>query len=128
MRADFILRSGKYAGKTYEWVLETDPSYLVWITDNRPEMLREQKEPKKEVKVTNVKEETKSFVLQPNEDFYNEPPDAQCIPYMLDHADEYQEQLLAFSTAYKTQYRLIKKEHEREKISRVQQNSSDLEI
>ena len=118
MSPDFKLRSGKYLGKTYQWVMDNNPSYLAWIKENRPEMLRDKQpnkvEVKKEVKVTNLKEDCEEPVLKPNKDFYTDPPEATCIPYMLDNADDYQEQLLAFSVAYKKEYRLIKEEHERD--------------
>jgi hypothetical protein len=121
MEPHFKFRSGKYAGRTYEWVEDNDPSYLAWIVENRPEMLRDhkKKEVKKEVKVIDVKEEPCEPTLKPNENFYNDPPDASSIPYMLDNAEDYQEQLLAFSVAHKREFRLIKEEYERKKISRV---------
>ncbi len=119
MNPEFILRSGKYAGKTYQWILENDSSYLVWITDNRPEMLKEiKKKPEvKEVKVVNIKEDSQPFTLKPNDNFYNEPPEELCIPYMLDHAEDYKNQLELFKKHNKKKYRLLKEKHE--KISRM---------
>ena len=38
---NFVFRSGKYQNKTYEWVNKVNPSYIDWIIDNRPEMLKE---------------------------------------------------------------------------------------
>jgi hypothetical protein len=40
---NFVFRTGKYANKTYEWVNKVNPSYIDWIIENRPEMLREHK-------------------------------------------------------------------------------------
>ena len=34
-------RTGKYAGLTIEHVRKFDPKYIRWISENRPEMLRE---------------------------------------------------------------------------------------
>lgn len=45
-----VLRSGKYKGWTVQSVQYSDPSYLVWVRGNRPEMLIERKaKPKVEV-------------------------------------------------------------------------------
>lgn len=30
---DYVLEFGKYGGKTVKWVLENNPSYLVWAHD-----------------------------------------------------------------------------------------------
>src|ERR1035441_6828497 len=69
MSTNFILRSGKYVGKTMEWVENHDPSYLVWVEENRPQML---KEPKK-VEIKNFTIEAKSTAIQPNLDFWKDP-------------------------------------------------------
>lgn len=37
----FIFRSGKYKGKSKDWVEENDLGYLEWIEKNRPEMLKD---------------------------------------------------------------------------------------
>jgi len=38
-----ILRSGKYKGKSKDWVEDNDPSYLIWVEEFRPEMLKDRK-------------------------------------------------------------------------------------
>lgn len=48
MRPDFVFRSGKYAGKTYSYVSRVDPRWLRWVEINRPEMLREHGQSKRE--------------------------------------------------------------------------------
>ena len=40
MDPNVILRSGKYQGYTVGEVWHTDPGYIRWIKENRPEMLR----------------------------------------------------------------------------------------
>ena len=114
MRPDFKFRSGKYTGRTYEWVEDNDPSYLAWVKENRPEMFKEvksveKKEVKKEVKVIEVDVCDGAMVM--NENFDNEPPDAQSIPYMLNNSDKYGEQLEKFEKHNKTLFRLIKEKH-----------------
>ena len=66
----FILRSGKYAGKTLEWLRRNDPQYLEWITLNQPRMLQGPKQPVK-LKTEIPDEETVS-VMKPNLNFDNE--------------------------------------------------------
>ena len=39
MDNSITLRSGKYAGKTIEWLKRNDPQYLEWVTLNQPKML-----------------------------------------------------------------------------------------
>ena len=41
MRTDFVFRTGKYKGKTYQEVASTNPGYIDWVLMERPEMLRE---------------------------------------------------------------------------------------
>jgi len=123
MNKDFQFRSGKYKGKTYEWVVDNDPLYIEWVSENRPEMLKEIKINKsdtkeKSVKVTNFKEE-KISAIRVNENFDNEPPSAISIPYMLDNFDLYEDKLMEFSKNNKREFRLIKEEYDRKKISRM---------
>ena len=71
------------------------------------------KYPKKEVKVVDVKGGDKEpFKMPLNETFYDDPPEEECIPYMLDHKEQYKEQLEHFKKHNKTRYRLIKEQHE----------------
>jgi hypothetical protein len=113
MNPDFKFRSGKYEGKTYAWVKENNPRYISWVKENQPKMLIERSAPKKEVKVVDVKGGDKEpFKMPLNENFYDDPPEEECIPYMLDHKEQYKEQLEKFKKHNKTRYRLIKEEHE----------------
>jgi len=111
MRADFKLRSGKYEGKTYQWVMDNNPKYLAWLKENQPKMLVDREVPKKEVKVIDVKNESPKPSMTPNENFYDEAPDEQSIPYMLDHTEDYEVKLKQFEKQNKARFRLIKKEH-----------------
>ena len=64
----FTFRTGKHKGKTLDWVEDNDPSYIVWVEENRPEML---KEPKKKEDKPDPNFRFKP--LTPNLDFDNEP-------------------------------------------------------
>jgi len=44
---EFKFRTGKFANKSYGWVCDNHPWYIEWVIENRPEMLREHKKPKK---------------------------------------------------------------------------------
>lgn len=85
MSGDFVFRSGKYVGKTVDWVRDNDAWYIVWVEENRPEMLKELKEkPKissknnKEIILTN----TSYNSIQPNMNFWNEGPHEMCKPFL----------------------------------------------
>jgi len=69
---ELIFRSGKHKGKTLSWVTENDPSYIVWIEENRPEML---KSTTKEVKAETTDTEFRYKPLKPNYDFDKQKPD-----------------------------------------------------
>ena len=49
MNDDFVLKSGKYAGKSIGWLKSNNQNYLNWVMENQPNMLKELKkiEPKK---------------------------------------------------------------------------------
>jgi hypothetical protein len=65
---DFVFRSGKYRNKTYEWVSKINPSYIDWVIENRPEMLKEQIK----VKTDGMTPREKFQALMPNTNFENE--------------------------------------------------------
>jgi hypothetical protein len=48
MNQNLVFRTGKYKGKTVGEVLKIDINYVVWVKENRPEMLND-RTPKKEV-------------------------------------------------------------------------------
>lgn len=88
MTPNFILRSGKYQGQTYEWVCNKNPKYIEWVKENQPQMLKEKK-----MTVTNLKEEPLKS-MEPNPNFENEGPEWYCKPYLqkiqeLNEEDEY---------------------------------------
>ncbi len=64
---DFKFRSGKYQGKTYEWVLDNDPSYIKWVEKNVPKMLIEQPKGSTKSKINH-----EPFKIKPNMNFDNE--------------------------------------------------------
>jgi hypothetical protein len=68
--ADFTFRSGKYAGKTYEWVSKVNPRYIDWIIENRPEMLKEYK--RKGPNTDGMTPREKFNALMQNDNFLNE--------------------------------------------------------
>jgi len=72
-----IFRTGKHAGKTLEEVQRIEPSYINWIKENRPEMLKEKKQPtKSESGPKEVPEESeKKYILPENTDFLNQGPE-----------------------------------------------------
>jgi len=83
MDKDFKFRTGKFTGKTYEWVSRFQPWYINWVLENRPEMLKEHNKPKHIKDISELEEEDdegtikdwqyrKSKLIQPNLDFFNE--------------------------------------------------------
>lgn len=70
MDDSFTLRSGKYAGKTIEWLKRNDPQYLEWVTLNQPKMLVGSK-PAEKPKIEMSDEESIS-AIKPNLNFDNE--------------------------------------------------------
>jgi len=82
---NFVFRSGEHAGKTYCLVKKTNPSYIRWIKENRPEMLVERKEkpkpvePKPAAPRKEVPEDSEVIQssIQPNLDFLNQKNDYQ---------------------------------------------------
>lgn len=85
MNPQFQIRTGKNAGKTIEWLQQNDPSYLRWIKENRPEMLKGS-ELKTEQKKVIVSEISKA-VLNPNMNFWNEGPHDMSKPYLKKQQD-----------------------------------------
>ncbi len=85
MDKNFVLRSGKYTGKTLEWLETNQKSYLTWIKENRPEMLKDAK--KAPVAKVEVKKELKFRdklieAIRPNDEFDNEGPADISKPYL----------------------------------------------
>jgi len=68
IKDDFVLRTGKFAGKTYAEVADKNPWYIDWVIDNRPEMLIER--PK--AKTDGMTPREKFNKLMPNTNFDNE--------------------------------------------------------
>ena len=60
---NFIFKRGKYSGKTYKFVKDTNPGYIKWAEENAPDIL---KEPKK-----------KKFVFTPPSKEFSENPSKQ---------------------------------------------------
>jgi hypothetical protein len=67
-----IFRTGKYKGKSLEYVKQSAPWYIKWVHVHRPEMLVERTP--SENKKTIIKYE-KPISLTPNFNFDNELPD-----------------------------------------------------
>jgi len=43
MDMNHVFRTGKYAGKTIQYVYDNDRRYFNWVLENRPEMLKSHK-------------------------------------------------------------------------------------
>jgi hypothetical protein len=86
MNDNFILRSGKYQGKTIAWVKKTDNNYLVWVKENRPEMLKELV-PKEPTIRKMIPDDVKISAMQPNLNFWNEGPDEKSLIYLKKQKD-----------------------------------------
>ena len=77
MDDNFIFRSGKYIGKTYKFVLLTNPLYISWCEQNKPKMLIPSKQ-KAEPKPAGArieppeKSEFKESAMKPNYGFFTE--------------------------------------------------------
>ncbi len=70
---DMKFRTGKYAGLSVEYVKKIAPWYIQWVRENRPEMLRESRQPqpkpyKKPVYV-DPPDIPRPGAMQPNYDF-----------------------------------------------------------
>lgn len=78
MDDNFIFRSGKYIGKTYKFVLLTNPSYISWCEQNKPKMLmptKQNAEPKPSgprIEPPEKSDLPKSSAMKPNLNFLNE--------------------------------------------------------
>lgn len=68
MDDEFLFRTGIHFGKSYEWVKNNDPNYLMWVEKNRPQMLEEVKI----VKPKSTKLDDEPPRLKPNLNFDNE--------------------------------------------------------
>jgi hypothetical protein len=74
---NFIFRNGKYAGKTFGFVKQNNPSYIDWARANAPNLLKEYKKKEssetstEKIKPTEYLKGSRS-AIQPNLDFYNE--------------------------------------------------------
>lgn len=75
---DFKFRSGKYQGMTYEWVCERNYSYIEWVMENQPKML-------KEIVTTKIDVKETPYVfgkITPNMAFENEGPEWYSLPHL----------------------------------------------
>ena len=70
----FIFRTGKYAGKTYEYVSIYDYHYIDWVLRERPEMLKERahSQPKARIEIPDDDECDAYLPMKPNTNFENE--------------------------------------------------------
>jgi hypothetical protein len=74
-----IFRSGKYKGKSLEYVRQVAPWYIRWVGENRPEMLVEQRRvvntDKKSYDFDEDDDVKKPSPFKPNLNFDSEPPE-----------------------------------------------------
>lgn len=83
MNLDFKLRSGKFAGKTLEWLQNNESSYLSWVKENRPEMLKGADKPTPVAPISQKSVIVKSNkTMSPNDNFFNEGPHEISKPYL----------------------------------------------
>jgi hypothetical protein len=88
MNLKFVIRTGKHAGKTLEWLEENDARYLIWIRENRPEMLKGSDKPtSKPTERKMVESDLPKAGMTPNLNFWNEGPDDKSLPYLLKMKD-----------------------------------------
>ena len=74
MNKNFILRSGKYGGKTLGWLQENDNKYLIWVEENHPEMLKGSDEKEPQIKPKLAFRDSPIMTIVPNMNFDNEGP------------------------------------------------------
>tara|TARA_B110001469_G_scaffold5622_1_gene5869 strand:- start:205 stop:465 length:261 start_codon:yes stop_codon:yes gene_type:complete len=65
MDKNHVFRTGKYAGKTVNYVYQNDKRYFSWILENRPEMLKSHKK----------KVESRTYDKPYKKPVYIDPPD-----------------------------------------------------
>jgi hypothetical protein len=83
MDDNFTFTGGKYNGKTYAWVMETNPQYISWCRENAPNMLKERKPPEPKKEITELKfRDTTIPSMVPNMNFDNEGPDKYSHEYL----------------------------------------------
>jgi len=83
MNDKFVLRYGKYAGKTIGWLKENQSGYLSWVKENQPNMLKgSEDKPKAEVEKELKFRDKPVTSLEPNMDFWDEGPDPMSLPYL----------------------------------------------
>lgn len=72
---NFVLKGGKYAGKTYGEIRIINPSYLEWAHKNASNLLKDRShkiKPSEPVPLKHPEIKEKISVLQPNMDFLNQ--------------------------------------------------------
>ena len=85
MNGKFVLRTGKFAGKTVDWLRDNNPMYLLWVEENQPNMLKEKTSKIVQSKPVDKKKVLPDYVesaMKPNTNFYNEPPDKHSLDYI----------------------------------------------
>ena len=84
MDRNFILKYGKFAGKSIAWLEENNKGYLKWAIENAPNLLKapKPKEPPKSVSKEVKGVEISDKAMTPNMNFWNEGPDEKCKPYL----------------------------------------------
>lgn len=81
---NFVFRTGRYVGKSVGLVKKINPGYIDWVKENQPKMLEEGKSkpvaPRpapKEIVDPPEGGGTKSAVMTPNLNFFNEGPNGK---------------------------------------------------
>jgi hypothetical protein len=76
------LRSGKFAGKTIAWLEENQNDYLLWVKENRPEMLVDNNKQETVKPKPMTSDSVSNKQIRPNLNFDNEGPDYISLKYL----------------------------------------------
>ena len=68
MNQDFVIKIGKYKGKTVKWVMYNDRRYFEWAKDNAPDMFKDYKPAAAKPKFSDTNTEGKPTYVNPPEE------------------------------------------------------------
>ena len=68
MNQEFVIKIGKYKGKTVKWVMYNDRRYFEWAKDNAPDMFKDYKPAAAKPKFSDTNPEGKPTYVNPPEE------------------------------------------------------------